>query len=240
MSQRACLIPLLALALAAAACDGDKAPEQPAPEVAPAAPAAPASASGPMEKGSQQVAQGMQGMAQNMAQMMQGMQQMAAGAMVEPLHFRELYEALPDGAGWERAKPTGQSMNMPYKMSTAEAKFTKADANVKVTVVDGGWHPMMLAPYAMFLKAGFERETESGYEKSTTIAGNPGWEKWDESRHRGEMNMVVADRFLMTFNGDGLADMDALKALVATANVDVLTKAAADARAKQEAAAPAQ
>jgi hypothetical protein len=31
----------------------------------------------------------------------------------------------------------------------------------------------------MFLSTGYQQETESGYEKSTTVNGEPGWEKWD-------------------------------------------------------------
>ena len=63
----------------------------------------------------------------------------------------------------------------------------------------------------MFLAAGYEKETDNGYEKSTTIGGNPGFEKWNDQRKDGELNIVVAKRFLVSVEGDRLTDMKQLQ-----------------------------
>jgi hypothetical protein len=62
----------------------------------------------------------------------------------------------------------------------------------------------------MFLAAGYEKETDDGYEKSTTLAGHPGFEKWDDRRKAGELNLVVAKRFLVSLEGDRLSSIKQL------------------------------
>ena len=44
--------------------------------------------------------------------------------------------------------------------------------------------------------AGYAKETEGGYEKSTRIDGNPGFEKWSRAE-TGELNVLVNDRFIV-------------------------------------------
>ena len=55
-------------------------------------------------------------------------------------------------------------------------------------IMDSGLNQLLMMPYSMFLTAGYEKETSDGYEKSTQVAGHPGWEKWDTSSKRGEVN----------------------------------------------------
>lgn len=224
---------LAALCAAAAlvACDSKTEAPTPAPTQPPAA-----VRQETLNKAAGQMAQGMKGMAQGMAQMVEGMQKSANFPQVQPLHFKELYEVLPEVRGWEMGKPTGQTINMPYTFSQAEAKYARDGGRVEVRVVDGAWHPMMLAPYTMFLKAGFEQETETGYQRSATIEGHPGWEKWDDSKKHGEINVVLGERFLVQYDGRGVSDMDELMGFVKKSDLKKLEKAAKEA---QEAAAKA-
>ena len=71
-------------------------------------------------------------------------------------------------------------------------------------IVDSAFNQILIAPWAMFLSAGYEKETDDGYEKSTTVAGQPGFEKWNTPRKEGELNLVVAKRFLVSVEGDRL------------------------------------
>jgi hypothetical protein len=56
----------------------------------------------------------------------------------------------------------------------------------------------------MFLSAGYEKETQDGYEKSVKVGEHPGWEKWNTEAKDGELNAVVAKRFLLTLDGNGI------------------------------------
>lgn len=128
----------------------------------------------------------------------------------DPVSFRDLIALLPDVDGWERSEPTGERMTSPFPFSNAEARYTRGSANVKVTMTDSGFNQFLLAPYAMFLKAGFERESTDGYEKSTQLNGHPGWETWSTSGNRGELNALVGKRYLVQIEGRNLDDAKAL------------------------------
>lgn len=132
------------------------------------------------------------------------------GKPVEPVRFQELQAALPDVAGWQRGEPTGERMTSPVPFSQAEANYTMGEANITVKVVDSAFSQMLIAPWSMFLTAGYERESSDGYEKSVIVGGNPGFERYNTAGKDGELNIVLAKRFLVTIEGDNIADTKVL------------------------------
>ncbi len=133
------------------------------------------------------------------------------GKPIEPVSFQNLQAALPEVTGWERAQPTGERMTSPVAFSQAEASYSMGDAEVQVKLVDSAFSQLLIAPWSMFLTAGYEKQTSSGYEKSTNVAGNPGFERWDSRSKDGELNLVVAKRFLVTVEGNNINDMKVLQ-----------------------------
>jgi hypothetical protein len=150
--------------------------------------------------------------AKGLEQMAKGLQAMAGGAAagnaqsVDPVSFRDMQALFPDFDGWEKGKPTGERMSSPFKFSQAEVRYTKGDSRIELKMVDSGFNQLLLTPYAMFLTAGYEKETSDGYEKSTKVNGQPGWEKWDSSGKDGELNALVGKRFLVQLEGRGIED----------------------------------
>jgi hypothetical protein len=67
-----------------------------------------------------------------------------------------------------------------------------------------------MAPWAMFLTAGYERETSDGYEKSVNFDGNPGFERYNKGNKDGELNIVLGKRFLVTIEGNNIDDTKVL------------------------------
>jgi hypothetical protein len=155
-----------------------------------------------------------------------GLEQLAAGDAkpVPPVSFRELQTVLPALEGWEMGKPTGEMMTMPVSFSQTTVEYTKDDAAIELKIVDTGQNQLLLTPYAMFLTAGYERETEDGYEKSVSVAGQPGWERWNSQGKNGELNAVVGKRFLVTLEGREIADTKVLHE--AAAKIDMAKLAA--------------
>jgi hypothetical protein len=144
----------------------------------------------------------------------------AAGAMagrgpdgkpIEPVSFRELQTALPEVSGWTREEPTGERMTMPVPFSQTEARYTMGDSSVEVKIVDTAFNQILVAPFAMLLTTGYEKESTSGYEKATTVAGNPGFERWDKDSKDGELTVVVAKRFLVSIEGNEIGDTKVLQ-----------------------------
>jgi hypothetical protein len=161
------------------------------------------------ESGSASAAEGLEAFAKAM--------QAAAGAAagndgkpVDPVSFQQLESILPEIAGWEREKPRGERMTMPVPFSQAETTYTSGDAQVEVKIVDSAFSQLLVAPWAMFLTAGYQRESSDGYEKSVNLGGHPGFEKWDSDDKDGELNLVVAKRFLVTIEGSNINDTKVL------------------------------
>lgn len=149
--------------------------------------------------------------AQGLEQMARGLEAMAGGGnadakAVDPVSFHDLQGLFPDVDGWQKAKPTGEKMSSPFKYSQAEVEYTKGDSQITLKMVDSGFNQLLLTPYAMFLSAGYEKETSDGYEKSTKVNGQPGWEKWDGAGKDGELNALVGKRFLVQIEGRHLDD----------------------------------
>ena len=175
-----------------AACGGGKTEE--ARQTAEAAKEATAAAG---EAAGSDAAKGMQEFAKAMEQM----QKAPDGTAYEPVSFRQLQEFLPDISGWEKQKPTGESMTAPVKFSQAETSYTQGDARIEVKIVDTAMSRMLTMPYQMFLMTGYQKETDSGYEKAAKVGGNPGWEKWDSESKHAEIGTIVGQRFLVTLEG---------------------------------------
>jgi hypothetical protein len=164
------------------------------------------------QTGGAAAAQGMQ----DFAKAMEGLAGAMGGATgpdgkpATPVSFKDLQTVLPEVSGWTRETPTGERMTSPVPFSQTEVTYTMGEANVDVKIVDSAFSQLLVAPWAMFLTAGYERESTDGYEKSVNVGGNPGFEKWSSGSKDGELNLVVAKRFLVTVEGNNIADTKVL------------------------------
>ncbi len=159
--------------------------------------------------------QGVAAAAQGMEAFAKAMQ--AAGAAVnkdgkpiDPVSFQQLQTALPEIAGWERGKPRGEKMTMPVAFSQSEATYKSGRSVIEVKIVDSAFSHLLIAPWTIFLTAGYERQSSEGYEKSINVGGHPGFEKWDSDDRDGALNLVVAKRFLVTIEGRRIEDTKVL------------------------------
>jgi hypothetical protein len=145
------------------------------------------------------------------------------GKPVEPVSFRDLQSALPEVSGWTRGEPQGERMTSPIPFSQTEAQYEMGEAQVEVKIVDSAFNQMLVAPWAMFLTAGYEKESSDGYEKSVTIGGHPGFERWNSRGKDGELNLVVAKRFLVTIDGNNITDTKVLQEFASRIDAGKLT-----------------
>ena len=215
----------LALSIAVAACGSSE--QKRAEEAARAAEAtakatqqATQTAAKTAEQGAKQAAQGLEAMAKGLEAMASG----GAGGTkaVAPVSFRDLQTFFPDIDGWEKEKPTGERMTSPFSFSQAEVRYNKGDARIEMKLVDSGFNQLLFTPFAMMMQAGYEKETQNGYEKSTTVAGMPGWEKWNTEGKDGSVNALVGKRFLLSIEGRNVPDVKALHAIAATIDMNKL------------------
>jgi hypothetical protein len=141
---------------------------------------------------------------QSVADAMQQMQDAMSGEgeAVEPIDFRVLRDMLPeDLPGMERTNAEGQKSGaMGIKVSQAEATYQGEDnSRVEITIIDMG----TMKSAAMFgyawLMAEIDRESDTGYERTTKFKGYPAYEKMERSGNteRFESQVVVGERFVV-------------------------------------------
>jgi hypothetical protein len=204
------IVVLLVAAVACGKSEAEKQAEQAAAEVKKAAEAM-------ADAAAKQGGQAGTAAATDMAKAMQGMAAALSGAgadgkPVDPIAFQTLQTHLPKMAGWEMSEPEGRRMTMPVPFSQVEADYRKGESRVEMTIVDTGFAQMLIAPWSMMLAAGYSQESNDGYEKSTTVGGNPAIEKWNTRSKNGELNILVGKRFMVTLDGRDLSDIKDLHA----------------------------
>lgn len=140
---------------------------------------------------------------------------------VEPVDFRELKELLPGRlAGMRRVgDPTGERTSVfGIKVSEASADYEgRRNASMSVKITDlGSVKGIGRIAKLGWAMADFERETDTGYERTFTYKGFKGHEEYDREQERGQIELIVADRFVVEIDADNIKDdtlMDALKDL---------------------------
>jgi hypothetical protein len=177
------------------------------------------------EAAAKQAGAGAADMAKGMQEMAKGFQQMAGQGgetPVEPVSFRELQTVLPDFAGWEKGKPTGEKMSAPIAMSQSEVVYTKDEGRITAKVVDTGFRQVFFLPYTMMMAAGYEKESGDGFEKATMVGTFPGFEKWDVPSRRGEIAVAVSKRFFVSVEGENIPNTAVLRELLSRVDLNKL------------------
>jgi hypothetical protein len=131
---------------------------------------------------------------------------MTGGKDVQPVDFHRLKEMLPETiGGLRRIEASGQSGEaMGIKGSSATARYGDgANASVQVEITDLG-SLSGLAGLAAKFDPSMEKETDTGYERTTKINGQLVHERYDRSARSGEVSVILNNRFSITVNGSGV------------------------------------
>jgi hypothetical protein len=167
-----------------------------------------------MSGNAQDVARGFEAMARGVAAAATGAA--AAGNIkpVDPVDFKELQAMLPEVTGWEKSQPEAERMTAPVSFAYASTRYQKGDFEITEKITDSGFNQLLIAPLSMMLAAGYAKESTKGFEKSTTAAGYPAFEKWDKSDKSGNLSVFVNQRFVVELDGTGMPDNKELQAFL--------------------------
>jgi hypothetical protein len=130
----------------------------------------------------------------------------AGGKDVKPVDFHRLKDMLPESLpGMQRKEASGQSGEaMGLKGSSATARYSDgAGASINIEIADLA-SLSGLAGLAAKFDPSMEKETDTGYERTTKVDGQLLHERYDRRARSGEVDMVIADRFVVTVRGDGV------------------------------------
>jgi len=134
----------------------------------------------------------------------QALMEMNKGKDIKPVDMGKLKEMLPaelDGMKRTNASSERNQM-MGIDMAKAEANYEAGDGSIKIAIMDMGnlSGPMRMGMAGWAMKQ-YSRETDSGYEKTTTYKGYKGMEEYDNNTRQGGLRLFVADRFIVELNG---------------------------------------
>jgi len=138
---------------------------------------------------------------------------------VETVDFRKLKELLPETLpGMKRTDATAERTKvMAVDMATAKGQYqleSDQSTRITITIVDLGnvKGPVRMA-MAGWATTQFDRETDTGYQRTVTHKGCKGMEKWDKNRREAALHLFVGDRFVVHVEGQRTS-MEAVKKAV--------------------------
>ena len=140
---------------------------------------------------------------------------MEEGKKYEVVDFRELKSLLPESIGdLKRTNAEGEKNSaMGFTVSQAKADYSSEDGSkyidIEITDFGGttGWAGLASWGWTM---AEVDRETETGYEKTTTFKGHKAFERYDNQYQNGNIEVLVAGRFMVSVDGSNIS-MDIIK-----------------------------
>lgn len=135
---------------------------------------------------------------------------------VEPVNFKELIKLMPEPfPGWKiKEKPTGKTQTYGAKWSYSEAKqiYVKDDSIIELYIKDGAYIPML---YTMFaFSSAYSEETSDKYKKGFTKGDNKGFEEYNYNNKSGNINLLIAKRFIIEANGQKIENNTILHNLI--------------------------
>lgn len=170
-------------------------------------------------------ADGSEELSEAMKMVQESVKQLNNGEEVEVVDFRKLKELMPEKlAGMERTTHSGEKTGaMGFKISMAEARYEDGESILRVNITDAGGVGMAIMGLAAWSAIEIDRETESGYERTTTIEGYKSFEKYDGNSRHGELSMIIGERFIVNLEGDNV-DEDVFRKAVKKLKVSELEK----------------
>ncbi|HEB62347.1 MAG TPA: hypothetical protein ENI82_04260 [Bacteroidetes bacterium] len=148
------------------------------------------------------IEEGVEGIKDAIGEIKKSLKKDKDGKKVELTNFRELKKLMPDEiAGIEQSSNTGETSGaFGFKVSTAKAKYEDGDQWVEIEIVDGAGIGFAMLGMAAWTATEIDRETDDGYEKTTTFEGYKAYEKWNEKRQKAELAFLVNDRYIISVN----------------------------------------
>jgi hypothetical protein len=133
----------------------------------------------------------------------EALSQLQSGQNGEVVDFRELKELLPENlAGMKRNSHTGEKVGAAgFNMSNARATYMGGGKNLDISLVDVGGFGAAIAGMAAWSNLEIDRESDEEIERTYTKDGYKAFEKYNFKEKRGELNLLLNNRFILNISG---------------------------------------
>jgi hypothetical protein len=134
--------------------------------------------------------------------------------------FRKLKELMPaEFEGLKRTENTGEKNAFgAISMSTAKAQYKKGkdqddekEPSINIELIDYGGVEIAKGLAMAWTMAEIDKDSDTGYEKTVKVKGNPGMETWEKEGKRGRVQILVASRFIVTLETTNIPSEKVLK-----------------------------
>ena len=147
-------------------------------------------------------------------QQRQALTQANGGKEITAVAGATLKALLPETlAGMKRTSATAEkNQMMGVDMSHADGEYEGQEGtsiSLQITDVGNLSGPMKMGMTGWTM-AQYDRQTDTGYEKTATYSGYKGVEEYDNESKSGSIRVFVPERFIVELNGNGIP-MDTLK-----------------------------
>jgi hypothetical protein len=142
------------------------------------------------------------------------MAQVSQGA--KAVDHQALVAVVPTVTGWTRGEVNGsrdEAMGMSF--SRVDTEYTKGAITVRLEILDTALIPMLVMPFSMAASGSMNEKSSDGFKRGTTINGSPGWEEWTNDGRNGDVNVLVAGRFIVHGSGSDLPGLEPIKDIMA-------------------------
>ena len=131
------------------------------------------------------------------------------GKKHEVVDFRELKALLPESIGdLKRENAEGEkNSTMGFTISHAKANYSNEEGSknidIEITDLTGASGLAGLAAWGWTM-AEIDKETETGYEKTTKYKGHKAYEKYDSQYQDGSLEVLVSGRYMVSVEGNNV------------------------------------
>ena len=134
--------------------------------------------------------------------------------------FRKLKELMPaELEGLKRTENSGEKNSFgAVSMSTAKAQYKKSkdqddekEPSISIELIDYGGVEMAKGLAMAWTMAEIDKDSDTGYEKTVKVKGNPGMETWEKEGKRGKVQMLVGSRFIVNLETTNIPSEKVIK-----------------------------
>jgi hypothetical protein len=138
--------------------------------------------------------------------------------------LRKLKELLPaELNNLKRTEHNGEKNAFGgMSVSTAKAEYKKnkdqddeKEPSINVELIDYGGVEFAKGLAMAWTMTEVDKESDSGYEKTVKIKGNPGMETWEKEGKRGRVQVLVGNRFILTVETTNIPSEQVMKVVEA-------------------------
>jgi hypothetical protein len=116
--------------------------------------------------------------------------------------------------GLKRTELEGEKTEISNKdVIAASAEYRGTDRMLRITITDGSSSALGISGLAPWMKGDINNKSEHGYERTAEIEGYKGYESYDRVEQSGQVSVLVANRFIVSVDGERVAEGEPSQAL---------------------------